>query len=116
MDQEFARKKRELLERLKSERRLTPELERAIIDTYGPRGKRALDAIKRSAVVKKGERWFIRSESGEYEIFHALCSCRDYALNIVTGKAGVDMCYHALAKNICEALNAYHVIEPEAES
>ena len=116
MDPEFARKKQGLLGRLKSERRLTPELEEAIIDMYGPRGKRALEAIKRNAVVKRGERWFVRSESGEYEIFHALCSCRDYALNIATGKAGVDMCYHALAKNICEAFNAYHVIEPEAES
>jgi predicted nucleic acid-binding Zn finger protein len=33
-----------------------------------------------------------------------MCSCKDYVLNVVTGKAGVDMCYHALAKRICELL------------
>ena len=105
-----------MLERLKSDRRLTPELERAIIGMYGSRGKRALEAIKKSAVMKRGERWFVRSESGEYEIVRTLCSCRDYALNIVTGKAGVDMCYHALAKNLCEALNAHYVSnEPKAQ-
>lgn len=111
MKPEFARKKRELFERFRSERRLTPELERDIIDVYGSRGKRALEAIKRGCVRRRGERWFVRSESGEYEVVRALCSCRDYALNIVTGKAGVDMCYHALAKNICEALGGYYLIE-----
>jgi hypothetical protein len=36
-------------------------------------------------------------------------------MNIATEKADVDMCYHALAKTICEALGTYYVLEPESE-
>ena len=116
MNAEFARKRRELFEGLKSEGRLTPELERSIIDTYGSRGKRAVETVRKGWVVKRGNRWFIRSESGEYEIVRALCSCPDYALNVVTGKANVDMCYHALAKTVCETLGGYYVTEPAGSS
>ena len=94
---------------------LEPELEKEIIEVYGARGKRAIEAIKGRRVIKRGQRWFVRGKMDEYEVVKNFCTCRDYVMNISTEKAGVDMCYHALAKNICQALNSYYVIEPKRE-
>lgn len=92
---------------------LTPELERAIMDVYGGRGKRAIDAIKGHKVVHRGKRWYVRGKGDEYEVVKNFCTCRDYVMNVATEKADVDMCYHALAKTISENLGTYYVLEPE---
>lgn len=105
-------KREELFRRIKQEGALTPEVEAEIIGLYGDRGKRALGAVRSGRVVKRGNRWYVRGKSDEYEVVKNFCTCRDYVLNISTGKAGVDMCYHALAKNICELLDMYYVSEP----
>ena len=105
----FLRKKMELFKRMRKGTTLTKDLKKAIIDTYGPRGRKALDAIRRRRVTKRGDRWFVRGKSDEYEIVQTYCTCRDYVLNVVTEKVDVDMCYHALAKRICELLDAYYV-------
>jgi predicted nucleic acid-binding Zn finger protein len=110
----FKRKRSELFRQLKQSGVLTPELERAVIEVYGGRGKRALEAIKRQRVVKRGQRWFVRGKTDEYEVVRGFCTCRDYVMNIATEKADVDMCYHALAKNTCEILNLYYVFEHES--
>ena len=94
---------------MKKGTKLTNDLKEAIIDTYGTRGGKALEAIESRGVIKRGDRWFVRGKSDEYEVVQAFCSCRDYVLNIVTEKVDVDMCYHALAKRICELLDAYYV-------
>jgi len=112
----FQRGRDELFKRLKRDKVLTPELERGILDVYGGRGKRALEVIKRRGVIRRGRRWFVRGKADEYEVVRNFCTCRDYVMNIATEKTDVDMCYHALAKNICEAINVYYVIEPEAVS
>ena len=106
----FLRKKGELFELLKKSASLTPELEKKVIDVYGSRGERALKAIKNGNVTKVGERWFVRGKGGEYEVVRTRCACYDYVLNVVTEKADVDMCYHALAKAICESLDRYYKI------
>jgi len=111
----FLRGKAELFRMLKPESVLTEEIERKIMDVYGGRGKRALEAIKGRRVIKRGRRWFVKGRGGDYEVVKTFCTCRDYVMNISTGKADVDMCYHALAKTICEALQAYYVIEPVKE-
>lgn len=111
MPETFRDRKDRLLNQLKQTRALTPELEQAVIDVYGGRGKRALDAVKRGCVIKRGRRWFVRGKSDEYEVVRDFCTCRDYVLNIATEKAGVDMCYHALAKNICETLDSNYSLE-----
>jgi predicted nucleic acid-binding Zn finger protein len=108
---EFASKRNALLKELMKSDELTEELQREIIDVYGTRGRKAIEAIKGGRVFKRGDRWFVRGRTEEYEVVRTFCSCRDYALNIVTEKAGVDMCYHALAKTICELLNAHYLTE-----
>ena len=105
----FLRKKMELFKMMRKGTTLTEDLKRAIIDAYGPRGKKALDVIRRRRVIKRGDRWFVRGKSDEYEIVQIYCTCRDYVLNVVTEKVDVDMCYHVLAKKICELLDAYYV-------
>ena len=102
--EEFVRRREELFSRLRKEGRLTPELEREVVELYGRRGENALKAVREGRVVRRGGRWFVKGETDEYEVVRSMCSCRDYVLNVVTGKAGVDMCYHALAKRICELL------------
>jgi predicted nucleic acid-binding Zn finger protein len=112
----FLRKKIELLKRMKKGATLTEDLEKAIIDTYGPRGRKALDAVRKHKVTKRGDRWFVRGKGDEYEIVKTYCTCRDYVLNVVTEKVNVDCCYHALAKVICELLDRYYVEEREEKS
>jgi len=102
------RGKRELFKLLKRGDLLTPELEKMVIDVYGSRGKRALETIRKGNVIKRGKRWFVRGRIEEYEVVRTFCACHDYVLNIVTEKADVDMCYHALAKVICESLDRYY--------
>ena len=109
----FLRRKQELFERLKHSEILTQELEHAIKDIYGGRGKRAIEVIEKRGVVKRGRRWFVRGKAEEYEVVKTFCTCPDYVLNIATEKADVDMCYHALAKNICEALGGHYVSEQD---
>lgn len=111
----FLKGKEELFGMLKPGAILTPEIERKIMDVYGGRGKRALEAVKERRVIKRGRHWFVRGRGGEYEVVKTMCTCRDYVMNIAPGKADVDMCYHALAKTICEKLQAYYVIEPVEE-
>jgi len=109
----FKRKRSELFGQLKQSGVLTPEFERSVTEVYGDRGKRALEAVKRQRVVKRGQRWFVRGKADEYEVVRSFCTCWDYVFNITTGKAKVDMCYHALSKTICELLNKYYVTESE---
>lgn len=104
VSRKFLRKRAKLFERLKKSSELTGELEQAIVDTYGSRGKRAIKAIKSGGVRKHGDRWFVRGKEREYEVVQSYCTCYDFVLNVVTGKADVDMCYHGLAKKICELL------------
>jgi len=110
---EFKKKRVWFFGQLKQSGALTPELEQMVTEVYGDRGKRALEAIKHQCVVKRGRRWFVRGKADEYEVVRSFCTCWDYVFNIATGKAKVDMCYHALSKTICELLNKYYVTESE---
>lgn len=103
---EFARKKKKLFEKIKSADKLNEDLEKEIVDVYGSRGEKAIEVVKGSRVKKEGGRWLVEGSEDKYEIVRSHCSCYDYVLNIVTGKADVDMCYHALAKNIRELLDS----------
>ncbi len=105
VSRDFSKKRAKLLKDLKAAKELTPELEKEIFDLYGPRGKRAIAAVKSDSVRKEEGRWFVRGNDTEYEVVRTYCTCYDYVLNVVTGKAGVDMCYHALAKTIRELLD-----------
>lgn len=116
MPETFKIRRDQLFSRLKTTGELTPELEQLVMDVYGGRGKRAIDAVKLRSVVKRGRRWFVRGKADEYEVVKNFCTCRDYVLNISTGKADFDRCYHALAKAICELLDRYYVEEPEEKS
>ncbi len=104
MVENFEKKKKELFQKICSADELNRDLERKIVDLYGPRGKRAINVVKEGGVRREGKRWFVRGREEEYEVVKSHCSCFDYVLNITTGKTEVDMCYHALAKNIKELL------------
>lgn len=103
---EFEKKKTKLFRHLKNASELTEEIADEIIDVYGSRGERAIKVIKNNGVREEEGQWFVQGREDEYEIVRTHCSCYDYVLNIVTGKAGVDMCYHALAKTIRQLLDS----------
>ncbi|MEM1689409.1 MAG: SWIM zinc finger family protein [Candidatus Hadarchaeales archaeon] len=107
LSQDFNKKKIELFGLLRKERKLSGEVRRKIIELYGSRGEKAIEAVEQRRVRKQGRRWFVRGKSGEYEVVKNFCSCPDYVMNIATEKAKVDMCYHALAKEIAEAIGFY---------
>ncbi len=113
VSESFKRGRESLFKKLQRGAALTPEIEDEIVEVYKARGKRALDVIKGRRVAKRGQRWFVRGKEDEYEVVKNFCSCRDYVMNVSTEKADVDMCYHALAKSVCQALNSYYVVEPE---
>jgi predicted nucleic acid-binding Zn finger protein len=113
LPESFKSRRDSLFNKLQRRGALEAELEEEIADVYGARGRRAVEAIKRRRVIRRGRRWFVRGRTDEYEVVKSFCTCRDYVMNISTGKAGVDMCYHALAKNVCQALNSYYLVEPE---
>ncbi len=100
----FERKRNELFEKLKNSEELDESLVKKIENVYGTRGKKAVEVVKEGDVYEKEGRWFVEGSEEEYEVVRTFCSCKDYVLNITTGKADVDMCYHALAKNIFELL------------
>ncbi len=105
MEVKFDPAKREELFGLIRKEGLSSAVERAVVEVYGERGRKALLAVKRGRVKRKGKLWVVEGKTDEYEIVGELCYCMDYALNVVTGKAGVDMCYHVLAKKIAEILD-----------
>lgn len=106
INEKFEDKRSKLFEKIISESELDADLEDDIKETYGSRGERAIELIKKNKVRKEEGRWFVEGRQDEYEVVRKHCSCYDYVLNIVTGKAGVDMCYHALAKTIRQLLDA----------
>jgi len=105
--QEFVKRKAELLDLLRRERKITGEVRRLVIELYGERGRKAIEAVEGGRVIRSGRRWFVRGRGGVYEVVKNLCSCPDHVMNVVTGKAGVDMCYHALARLIAEITGEY---------
>ncbi|MGQ9788254.1 MAG: hypothetical protein ACUVQM_02955 [Candidatus Hadarchaeaceae archaeon] len=113
ISESFIRRREQLFKRLQASSVLSPEIEGEIIEVYQERGRRAIESIKGRRVIKRGQRWFVRGKNDEYEVVKNFCTCTDYVMNISTEKANVDMCYHALAKNICQALDSYYVVEPE---
>ena len=105
MDKDFEERKIALFQEIENVDELNQELEDKIIELYGSRGKRAINVVKSGGVRKEDKRWYVRGREEEYEVVKSHCSCYDYVLNITTGKTEVDMCYHALAKNIQELLD-----------
>ena len=105
-DDDFERKKRKLFEDLESANKLNENLEKRVIELYGGRGERALNVVKSGGVRRENGCWYVQGSEEEYEVVKTHCSCYDYVLNVATGKADVDMCYHALAKNIQELLDS----------
>jgi predicted nucleic acid-binding Zn finger protein len=101
----FTPARRDELFELIRQKGLTPDVERMVIETYGERGRKALRAVRQGRVRKEGAIWIVKGKTDEYEIVKDLCYCMDYTLNVVTGRAGVDMCYHVLAKKIFEILH-----------
>jgi predicted nucleic acid-binding Zn finger protein len=102
----LSKKFEELIPLLRSAGALTQEVEGKIVELYGKRGEKAIEAVRSGNVIRRGKRWFVRGKEDEYEVVKTFCTCRDYVLNVATGKSGVDMCYHALAKRICEELGS----------
>ncbi|MFW5912447.1 MAG: hypothetical protein ACOCTL_03170 [Candidatus Hadarchaeota archaeon] len=104
-EEKFQKKKKHLFDEIKSSDNLDPKLKKKITNVYGKRGEKAIEVLENDGVKRTDGRWIVQGSKDEYEIVKTHCSCYDYVLNIVTGKADVDMCYHALAKKIKELLN-----------
>lgn len=101
----FEEKRDELFEKIREKENLDDDLKEEIKNIYGNRGEKALNVVKKGGIEKRGENWYVEGSEEEYEVVKKFCSCKDYVLNITTNKADVDMCYHALAKNIYKLIN-----------
>lgn len=104
VSKEFEKERDKLFEKIKKSDELEEGLKERIINLYGNRGKKAIDVVEKDGIEKKGDKWLVKGSEEKYEVVKKFCSCKDYVLNITTEKADVDMCYHALAKNIYRLL------------
>lgn len=104
--EEFEKKRDILFKEIGSSDKLNQRIKDRIKDLYGSRGEKAIEIVENEKVERRNGRWFVEGSEDEYEIVKSQCSCYDYVLNVVTGKAEVDMCYHALAKKIKELLDS----------
>ncbi len=106
MDSEkFEEKRNKLFEKIRKIDKLNDDLKEEIEHIYGKRGKKAIKVVENGGIERRGGKWYVEGSEEEYEVVKKFCSCKDYVLNITTGKTDVDMCYHALAKNIYKLLN-----------
>jgi predicted nucleic acid-binding Zn finger protein len=96
------------LEELQKTGSLTPEMEKRIVDEYGPRGKNAIDLVRAHGVKKYKDFFVVRGKSGEYIVEDDFCTCNDYLYRLSI-KGGV--CYHSIAVRIARATGEYEAID-----
>ena len=86
---------------------------------FGPRFKKALEAVKEERVKKyvfsPSNRivWIVVGREREYQIMPAagFCSCDDFYFRVMDKE--VNICYHLIAQKIAENLEQYDKIETE---
>lgn len=87
---------------------LTPELEKRLIEEFGPRGQNAIDLVVAHKVKKYRDFFVVRGKSGEYIVEDDFCTCKDYLYRLSI-KGG--MCYHSIAVRIAKATGEYEEVD-----
>ena len=72
----------------------------AIIDTYGTRGRKALEAVDAGQVRKYLDFFVVTGSTGDHVIDEDVCTCRDFAFR-------QKPCWHILAVRIAEATGKF---------
>lgn len=87
---------------------LTHGHEERLIAEFGPRGRKALRAVRSGNVKKYRDFFVVKGSSGEYVVEDDFCTCNDYLYRLsVRGGA----CYHAIAVRIAKATGDYEAID-----
>jgi len=84
---------------LKREGKITDTVRAAFIETYGKRGKTALDAVENGQVKKYLDFFVVVGKNDEYCIDGEFCSC-------TASKYG-NKCWHTLAVQIAQEIHSY---------
>ncbi len=87
---------------------LTPELEKRLLEEFGPRGKNAIGLVRAHKVKKYRDFFVVQGKSGEYIVEDDFCTCKDYLYRLSI-KGGV--CYHSVAVRIARATGEYEEVD-----
>ena len=83
---------------------LDDESRAAIVDTYGARGKKAIEAVDAGQVRKYLDFFVVVGSTGDHVIDEDICTCRDFAFR-------QKPCWHILAVRIAEATGKFVPVE-----
>lgn len=83
---------------------LDEESRAALIEMYGSRGKKALDAVMQGLVKKYRDFFVVTGSSGDHVVSEGVCTCRDFAFR-------QKPCGHILAVRIAELTGAYETVD-----
>ncbi|QLG63960.1 hypothetical protein [Halorarum salinum] len=82
---------------------LGPEITRAIMDTHGNRGRRAIEAVSEERVKQYRDFTVVVGHRREHVVEAGNCDCEDAAYNLDAEEPD-ERCWHALAVDIAERL------------
>lgn len=87
---------------------LTPDVEKRLVEEYGSRGKKAIDAVRSGKVKKYRDFFVVRGFSGEYIVEDDFCTCNDYLYRLSV-KGGI--CYHSIAVRLAKTTGVYEEVD-----
>jgi len=91
-------------QRICEKKMLDEESRAAIVEQYGTRGKKALDAVDRGLVQKYRDFFVVTGSTGDHVASEGVCTCRDFAFR-------QKPCYHILAVRIAEATGRFVTVD-----
>jgi predicted nucleic acid-binding Zn finger protein len=97
-----------VFEDIQAQGSLTPALEKRLVEEFGSRGKRAMDAVRSKKIKKYRDFFVVEGSTGSYIVEDDFCTCKDYIYRLSV-KGGV--CYHSIAVRIAKAMGEYEEID-----
>jgi len=91
-------------QRIRKQKGIDSESRAGIIEWYGNRGKKALDAADRRLVKKYRDFFVVTGSSGNYVVSDGVCTCRDFAFR-------QRPCWHIIAVGIAEAAGLFEPVD-----
>lgn len=98
----------DIFEEIKKQCSISEDIEKRIVEEYGSRGKKALEAYKNNKVKKYRDFFVVEGSRDSYIVEEDFCTCNDYLYRL-SSRGGI--CYHSLAAKIARAAGKYESID-----
>jgi len=94
----------DIWQQLCEKKALDDTLRAGIVDEFGMRGTKALDAVDHHLVKKYLDFFVVSGSTGKYVVSENVCTCRDFAFR-------QKPCWHLIAVRIAEATGMFESID-----